>query len=172
MRQKVADFLVCRRDFTIAAVVELDDRSHRNKHEQDKARDEVCKQAGLLVFRQVCLPFGQAVSHLYVCQDRQVFGVQESSPSMCAPANGPLSSQPARSLARSLRSRHFKTSTGTVVLPEQYALYVVCDTPSSLALDLQSSDAARSTVMSRSLGTRGSLAIEAKARLLAGSNLA
>lgn len=64
MRQKVADFLVCRRDFTIAAVVELDDRSHRDKHEQDKARDEVCKQAGLLVFRLPATPDNEPVQRM------------------------------------------------------------------------------------------------------------
>lgn len=64
MRQKVADFLICRKDFTILAVVELDDRSHRGKEEQDKARDEIFKQAGLLVFRLPNTPNNEPVQRL------------------------------------------------------------------------------------------------------------
>ncbi|MDF0605381.1 DUF2726 domain-containing protein [Neisseriaceae bacterium TC5R-5] len=51
MSQKVADFVVCKQDMTIVAVIELDDRSHDDKKDADKARDQVIRQIGLLPLR-------------------------------------------------------------------------------------------------------------------------
>lgn len=64
MRQKVADFLICRRDFKVLAVVELDDRSHDDKKEQDKRRDAAIKQAGLLVMRLPNTPNDEPIQRL------------------------------------------------------------------------------------------------------------
>lgn len=64
MRQKVADFLICSRDFRVLAVIELDDRSHIGKEEQDKMRDAKLKEAGLRTFRLPHTPDNQAVQNL------------------------------------------------------------------------------------------------------------
>jgi hypothetical protein len=45
IRQKVADYVICKKDFSIEAVIELDDSSH-NKFNDEK-RDETLKQAGI-----------------------------------------------------------------------------------------------------------------------------
>ncbi|MTD33904.1 DUF2726 domain-containing protein [Paludibacterium denitrificans] len=64
MRQKVADFVICRKDFTMIAVVELDDSSHANKRDKDKIRDRAIKEAGLLVFRLPSTPNHEPVERL------------------------------------------------------------------------------------------------------------
>lgn len=51
IKQKVADFVVCKIDMSMIAVIELDDRSHDKKKEEDKARDNIIKEAGLTVIR-------------------------------------------------------------------------------------------------------------------------
>jgi FtsZ-interacting cell division protein ZipA len=48
-RQKVADFVVCKKDFSIAAVIEIDDKTH-NKQKDDE-RDSILESAGLKVVR-------------------------------------------------------------------------------------------------------------------------
>jgi hypothetical protein len=64
MSQKVADFVVCRKDLSIVAVIELDDSSHRGKEEQDKKRDAAVRQAGLLSFRLPNTPGNELVKNL------------------------------------------------------------------------------------------------------------
>ncbi|MBA1148226.1 DUF2726 domain-containing protein [Ectothiorhodospiraceae bacterium WFHF3C12] len=44
-RQKVADFVICNPDFSVLAVVELDDRSHRRG--KDQKRDALLAEAGI-----------------------------------------------------------------------------------------------------------------------------
>lgn len=48
-RQKVADYVICKKDFSIVAIVELDDKSHKN--ERDKERDSIIESAGLKIVR-------------------------------------------------------------------------------------------------------------------------
>src|SRR6202140_4282061 len=52
-RQLVADFVVCARDFTAVAVIELDDRSHRRnaQRERDQRKDRFLQAAGIKVIR-------------------------------------------------------------------------------------------------------------------------
>lgn len=52
-RQLVADFVVCAPDFTAAAVIELDDRSHgrRVQRERDQRKDQFLQAAGIKVVR-------------------------------------------------------------------------------------------------------------------------
>lgn len=64
MRQKVADFLIVRHDFSIVALIELDDRSHDNKQEADRQRDAAIKQAGIRVFRIPQVPHSDQVQRL------------------------------------------------------------------------------------------------------------
>ncbi|PRP71057.1 hypothetical protein BUE93_08875 [Chromobacterium amazonense] len=51
MSQKVADFLICKADLTMVAIIELDDSSHAGKEEKDRQRDSVVRQIGLLPLR-------------------------------------------------------------------------------------------------------------------------
>lgn len=51
MCQKVADFLVCKSDLTMIAIIELDDSSHYGKEDQDKRRDAIVRQIGLMPLR-------------------------------------------------------------------------------------------------------------------------
>ena len=48
-RQKVADFVVCNKDFSIHSIIEIDDRTH-NK-EKDDARDSITREAGFKTLR-------------------------------------------------------------------------------------------------------------------------
>ncbi len=48
-RQKVADFVICDKNFYIVAIVELDDNSHST--EKDKIRDAILKEAKLHIIR-------------------------------------------------------------------------------------------------------------------------
>lgn len=64
MRQKVADFLIVRPDFTIVALIELDDSTHANKKEADQQRDAAIKQAGIRVFRIPKVPHADQVQRL------------------------------------------------------------------------------------------------------------
>jgi Protein of unknown function (DUF2726) len=49
INKKSADFLVCLKDFTIVAAVELDDRSHNRA--LDEKRDAILAKAGIKVLR-------------------------------------------------------------------------------------------------------------------------
>lgn len=51
MKQKVADFVICGKEFNIVAVVELDDPTHDGKSDKDARRDENLHQAGLKTIR-------------------------------------------------------------------------------------------------------------------------
>ncbi|PTU69229.1 DUF2726 domain-containing protein [Chromobacterium haemolyticum] len=51
MSQKVADFVVCKPDLTMIAIIELDDKSHIGKEEKDKQRDSIVRQIGLMPLR-------------------------------------------------------------------------------------------------------------------------
>jgi very-short-patch-repair endonuclease len=64
MRQKVADFLIVRPDFSIVALIELDDSTHVNKKEADQLRDAAIKQAGIRVFRIPKVPHADQVQRL------------------------------------------------------------------------------------------------------------
>lgn len=64
MRQKVADFLIVRPDFSIVALIELDDSTHANKKEADQQRDAAIKQAGIRVFRIPKVPHADQVQRL------------------------------------------------------------------------------------------------------------
>lgn len=48
-KQKVADFVVCAKDFKMLAVVELDDSTHTR--DRDEAKDSIVKEAGLRMVR-------------------------------------------------------------------------------------------------------------------------
>lgn len=51
MSQKVADFVICKTDLTMIAIIELDDRSHIGKEEKDRQRDSIVRQIGLMPLR-------------------------------------------------------------------------------------------------------------------------
>lgn len=61
VRQKVADFMVCRRDFSIVAVIELDDSTHDAKQEKDAERDRYLRQAGIKVIRWRQIPSAEDI---------------------------------------------------------------------------------------------------------------
>lgn len=48
-KQKVADFVVCSKDFKMLAVIELDDSSH--SRDKDERRDAMLREAGLRTMR-------------------------------------------------------------------------------------------------------------------------
>jgi very-short-patch-repair endonuclease len=54
-RQLVADFVVCAPDFTVLAVIELDDRSHNrtSQRERDQRKDRFLQAVGIKVIRVV-----------------------------------------------------------------------------------------------------------------------
>jgi len=54
--RKVADFVICSRQLTPIAVVELDDRSHWNKQAADADRDAMLRNAGYHTLRYQGLP--------------------------------------------------------------------------------------------------------------------
>jgi very-short-patch-repair endonuclease len=54
--RKIADFVVCSKAFQTEAVIELDDSSHRNKAENDAARDAVLAVAGIRTIRYKNVP--------------------------------------------------------------------------------------------------------------------
>lgn len=54
--QKIADFVVTDLNFNVLAVIELDDKSHDQKQEQDQARDNMLKEAGYKVLRYRVIP--------------------------------------------------------------------------------------------------------------------
>jgi hypothetical protein len=81
MRQKVADFVICRQDLSVVAVIELDDSSHRGKEEQDKKRDAAVRQAGLLSFRLPNTPGNELVKNLADVLRRMYLGADSLSSS-------------------------------------------------------------------------------------------
>lgn len=54
--QKIADFVVADRSFTVLAVIELDDASHRGKEDRDLVRDIMLTQAGYRTLRYPQIP--------------------------------------------------------------------------------------------------------------------
>lgn len=54
--RKIADFVLCNRAFEVLAVIELDDRSHDTKREQDAERDAMLRSAGYEVLRYANIP--------------------------------------------------------------------------------------------------------------------
>lgn len=48
-RQKVIDFLICKKDFEIIAAIELDDSTHIE--EKDNERDKILNSAGIKIIR-------------------------------------------------------------------------------------------------------------------------
>jgi len=63
--RKSADFVVCRRDFSVAAVIELDDSTHdapaRRKADADK--DAALSAAGIKVIRWRSIPDAQTIQN-------------------------------------------------------------------------------------------------------------
>lgn len=57
--RKIADFVVCDMALQPIAIIELDDASHANKREQDRARDNLLIAAGYRVLRYAQIPDGQ-----------------------------------------------------------------------------------------------------------------
>jgi len=66
INKKSADFLICLKDFTIVAAVELDDASHNA--EKDKDRDAILATAGVKVLRWHVrdLPSEQAIRDAFI----------------------------------------------------------------------------------------------------------
>src|SRR5262249_3220246 len=54
--QKIADFVVTDKSFTVLAVIELDDSSHRGKEDRDAQRDAMLTEAGYRVLRYEQVP--------------------------------------------------------------------------------------------------------------------
>ncbi len=54
--RKRADFVICDKSFKVLAVVELDDRSHDGREEQDANRDKLLTDAGYRVIRYRGIP--------------------------------------------------------------------------------------------------------------------
>jgi very-short-patch-repair endonuclease len=54
--RKYADFVICSKHLTPVAIIELDDRSHTNKTEQDADRDTMLKNAGYTTLRYRAIP--------------------------------------------------------------------------------------------------------------------
>ncbi len=54
--RKIADFVVTNKAFSVAAVIELDDKSHRGKEQADTERDKMLQQAGYRTLRYKEIP--------------------------------------------------------------------------------------------------------------------
>ena len=54
--RKVADFVICTKAFQVAAIIELDDSSHRGREAQDAKRDALLTSAGYRVLRYKTIP--------------------------------------------------------------------------------------------------------------------
>ncbi|TEU28638.1 DUF2726 domain-containing protein [Alkanindiges illinoisensis] len=64
--RKIADFVLCDQDLEIVAIIELDDRSHQGREQQDAARDAMLHEAGYAVLRYTQIPSaGQLQKDLY-----------------------------------------------------------------------------------------------------------
>ncbi len=54
--RKIADYVITDQNFNILAVIELDDKSHQGKEQQDAERDSMLKEAGYKVLRYPNMP--------------------------------------------------------------------------------------------------------------------
>lgn len=54
--RKRADFVICDKAFKVLAVIELDDRSHDGREEEDASRDKLLTDAGYRVIRYRGIP--------------------------------------------------------------------------------------------------------------------
>ena len=54
--RKIADFVVTNKGFKVLAVVELDDKSHNGREQQDASRDAILIEAGYKVLRYAKTP--------------------------------------------------------------------------------------------------------------------
>jgi len=54
--RKRADFVICTKAFQVAAIIELDDSSHRGREAQDAKRDDLLIKAGYRVLRYRAIP--------------------------------------------------------------------------------------------------------------------
>lgn len=54
--QKIADFVITDQNFTILAVIELDDKSHIGKEDKDAERDQMVREAGYKTLRYPAIP--------------------------------------------------------------------------------------------------------------------
>lgn len=54
--RKVADFVLCSKQMSVIAVIELDDRSHIGRELLDRERDAMLKQAGYTTIRYHSIP--------------------------------------------------------------------------------------------------------------------
>ena len=54
--RKVADFVLCDKAFTVLAVIELDDSTHKGRELADRARQELLTGAGYRVLRYGAVP--------------------------------------------------------------------------------------------------------------------
>jgi very-short-patch-repair endonuclease len=54
--RKVADFVICTRELTVITVIELDDKSHDNKRDQDADRDLMLQKVGYTTTRYKSIP--------------------------------------------------------------------------------------------------------------------
>jgi very-short-patch-repair endonuclease len=59
--QKVADFVLCDKAFSVRVVIELDDSSHAGRGAEDAARDGMLKRAGYTVLRVPRTPDVEAI---------------------------------------------------------------------------------------------------------------
>ncbi|MDF0605380.1 DUF2726 domain-containing protein [Neisseriaceae bacterium TC5R-5] len=86
--QQVADFIVCKQDMTMVAVIELDNRSPAEQKDTDKVHDKIIRQVGLLPFR---LP--------YVAQQDKIDAYAAVLRRMYCPAAKESATQPQITLA-------------------------------------------------------------------------
>lgn len=49
--RKIADFVVTNKGFKVLAIIELDDKSHNGREQQDASRDAILREAGYNVLR-------------------------------------------------------------------------------------------------------------------------
>lgn len=54
--RKIADYVITNQNFNILAIIELDDKSHQGKEQQDAERDSMLKEAGYKVLRYPHMP--------------------------------------------------------------------------------------------------------------------
>lgn len=54
--RKIADYVITNQNFNILAIIELDDKSHQGKEQQDAERDSMLKEAGYKVLRYRHMP--------------------------------------------------------------------------------------------------------------------
>lgn len=59
--RKVVDFVLCSNHMNVIAVIELDDRSHIGREQNDRERDDMLKQAGYHTIRYPSIPTTEQV---------------------------------------------------------------------------------------------------------------